>query len=119
MIRTALPSGYLSIKSSRVMILPPDSIIFLAAISEIEKAQTISLWPIAPAPRSLLGTTTTSPFLVTLANLLTLTSLLFDRERDDLYSKDLQIGALVFLKAPRRAHILLSTKLSANINIFS
>src|SRR6187200_1799839 len=89
--------------------------IFFAAIAEIEKAQTVSLWPIDPAPNILPGTITTSLFLVTFVNLFTLTSLLFDLGPKSSSSSALQIGALFFLKALRRVQIVLSTRISVNI----
>src|SRR6266487_77579 len=114
-IRTPLPSGYLSLKSLRVMTFPPTSVIFFAAISEIEKAQTVNLWSISPDPRTLPGTTMTSPFLVTDDNLEILTSLLIDLAFEISCSRDLQIEVLFFLKAFRKAHTILPTKVLENI----
>src|SRR6266571_2040722 len=57
----------------------------------------------------------TSPFLVTDDNLEILTSLLIDLALDISCSRDLQIEFLFFLKAFRKVHTILLTKVLANI----
>src|ERR687895_1487723 len=114
-ILTPLPSGCFLIKSSNVTTLPPDSMIFFAAVSDIEKAQTVSLWPRLPVPRTLPGTTTTSFALVICASLLTLISRRLALGPASSSWRARHIGALFLLKALRRLQIVLSITVWANI----
>src|SRR5581483_4468831 len=114
-MRTPFPSGCFFIRSSNVTTLPPAVITFLAAFSDIEKAQTVSLCPRSPVPRTLPGITTTSSDLVISASLRTLISRLFALGPASSSSRARQIGALFFLKAWRRVQIVLSTIVLANI----
>ena len=77
--------------------LPPDRIIFLAAVVEIENEHKVILCDIFPVPSTLPGTKITSSFFVTLSIFVKFTTRFYGfKER---FASFAQIGALFFFEA--------------------